>query len=153
MVRFFKKTVKKPALTTDVIFSFHFFQRPIVNPRFRAGGGGSDHQIKIMYQPSTPYHLDLQKKEELAKQKTGSPATAISAGAVGGSPGGGLGSPTPYKCHICGFAATRLNVIIACQKKCRQVQKDLIQQLAQMTVCLKYIEFLKELEISKNKFL
>ena len=110
-----------------------------------------------MYQPSTPYHLDLQKKEELAKQKsvgvTGSPATAISAGAVGGSPGGGLGSPTPYKCHICGFAATRLNVIIACQKKCRQVQKDLIQQLAQMTVCLKYIQFLKELEISKNKFL
>ena len=109
-----------------------------------------------MYQPSTPYHLDLQKREELAKQKsvggTGSPATASSAGAVGGSPGG-LGSPTPYKCHICGFAATRLNVIIACQKKCRQVQKDLIQQLAQMTVCLKYIQFLKELEISKNKFL
>ena len=106
-----------------------------------------------MYQPSTPYHLDLQKKEELAKQKTGSPATASSAGAVGGSPAGGSGSPTPYKCHICGFAATRLNVIIACQKKCRQVQKDLIQQLAQMTVCLKYIQFLKELEISKNKFL
>merc|ERR1711974_433477 len=84
-----------------------------------------------MYQPSTPYHLDLQKKEELAKQKlvgaSGSPAIASSAGAVGGSPGG-LGSPTPYKCHICGFAATRLNVIIACQKKCSEAMKNKQQQ-------------------------
>ena len=62
-----------------------FFQRPIVHPRFRAGGGGSDHQVKIMHQPSTPYHLDLQKKEE-AKQKG-----VANSPAGGGGTGSGAG--------------------------------------------------------------
>jgi len=88
-------------------------QRPIVHPRFRAGGGGSDHQVKIMHQPSTPYHLDLQKKEE-AKQKgvANSPAGGGGTGSGAGQGGGG------YTCQFCGFTATRLNVILMCQKSC-----------------------------------
>lgn len=66
--------------------------RPIVHPRFRPGGGGAEnqHQVKIMQQPSTPYHLDLQMKQE---------KTAAAA-------------PGAYTCHICGFTASRLNVIV-----------------------------------------
>jgi len=93
-------------------------QRPIVHPRFRAGGGGSDHQVKIMHQPSTPYHLDLQKKEE-AKQKGVSNSPA-GAGGSAGTPGQGGGA---YTCHYCGFTATRLNVIMMCQKTCAAKSK------------------------------
>ena len=34
--------------------------RPIVHPRFMEGGSGSDHKVKILPQPSAPYHIDLQ---------------------------------------------------------------------------------------------
>lgn len=61
--------------------------RPISHPRFKPGG--EQHQVRIMQQPSTPYHLDLQKKEESKSN-----------------------SANNYTCHICGFSASRLNVII-----------------------------------------
>lgn len=70
-------------------------QRPIVHPRFRAGGSGSDHQVKILPQPSAPYHLDLQMKQEKTV-----PSNA-------------------YSCYVCGFSATRLNVIVLHQKSHR----------------------------------
>jgi hypothetical protein len=69
--------------------------RPISHPRFKPGG--KQHQVRIMQQPSTPYHLDLQMKQE---------KTAAS-------------SPGAYTCHICGFAASRLNVFILHNKSHR----------------------------------
>ncbi|CAB4062729.1 CHD1 [Lepeophtheirus salmonis] len=65
--------------------------RPISHPRFKPGAAGaSDHKIKILPQPSSPYHLDLAMKQEKAAQ---SPSNN-------------------YTCSICGFSASRLNVII-----------------------------------------
>ena len=63
-------------------------RRPISHPRFKPGG--EQHQVRIMQQPSTPYHLDLQKKEE---------SKAAS-------------SQGNYTCQTCGFSASRLNVFI-----------------------------------------
>ena len=62
--------------------------RPIVHPRFREGGGGSDHQVKLLPQPSAPYHLDLQVKQEKTI------------------------APNAYTCQLCDFTAMRLNVLI-----------------------------------------
>ena len=71
--------------------------RPISHPRFKPGG--EQHQVRIMQQPSTPYHLDLQKKEETK--------TNNSTGA----------SNTPgFKCQFCDFACSRMNVLILHQK-------------------------------------
>ncbi len=61
--------------------------RPISHPRFKPGAS-EQHQVRIMQQPSTPYHLDLQKKEE------------------------NKAASSQYKCHMCGFEASRLNVLI-----------------------------------------
>merc|ERR1711981_148370 len=66
--------------------------RPIIHPRFREGGGGSDHQVKILPQPSAPIDLDLQVKQEKAV------------------------TPNAYTCQLCDFSATRLNVIVLHQK-------------------------------------
>jgi len=59
--------------------------RPITHPRFLQG---SDHQVRILAPPSTPFHLD-------------SLSAAVS-------------SPlTPnYRCPVCDFVASRLNVIV-----------------------------------------
>ncbi len=92
--------------------------RKIVHPRF-VKGGASDHQVRMMLQPSTPYHLDLLKSQE-AKDNSPSSSTA---GLVGSSstPRGAAGSPAAaaaasssakFNCHICGFAANRLNVFM-----------------------------------------
>lgn len=64
--------------------------REISHPRFKPGG--EQHQVRIMQQPSTPYHLDLQKKEE---DKTNNPQASD-----------GL------KCNFCSFTTTRMNVLI-----------------------------------------
>jgi len=48
----------------------------------------SDHKVTIMTQPSTPYHIDMQKKVETPPSQAG------------------------YRCQTCGFTATRLNVFI-----------------------------------------
>ena len=69
--------------------------RPISHPRFKPGAS-DQHQVRIMQQPSTPYHLDLQKKEEENKD-------SIGQGASG------------FKCttfDICGFSTARMNVLI-----------------------------------------
>ena len=70
--------------------------RPIVHPRFKEGGG-SDHQVKILPQPSAPYHIDLQMKQD----KMTSAAS------------------NSYTCSICGFTATRINVIVLHNKSHR----------------------------------
>ena len=83
---------KRSAATTASPKSKRSRAAPIVHPRFRAGGGGSDHQVKILPQPSAPLDLDLQMKQEKTV-----PSNA-------------------YTCHVCGFSATRLNVIVLHQK-------------------------------------
>lgn len=79
-------------------------KRAIVHPRFK--GGRSDHNVKILTQPSSPYHMDLIK-----------------------SPGSDVGTPTStnankYNCQICGFSASRLNVIILHNKTHRYAGAD-----------------------------
>ena len=69
--------------------------RPIVHPRFREGGGGSDHQVKLLPQPSAPHHLDLLVKQEKTI------------------------APNAYSCQLCDFTAMRLNVLILHQKSHR----------------------------------
>jgi len=59
--------------------------KKITHPRFI---GRSDHTVRILAQPSTPYHIDTNTK---------TPSTPM---------------PPKYNCHICDFAATRLNVIV-----------------------------------------
>ena len=71
--------------------------RPIVHPRFMEGGSGSDHQVKILPQPSAPYHIDLQMKQDKLTSA----------------------APNTYTCSICGFAATRINVIVLHNKSHR----------------------------------
>merc|ERR1712141_725407 len=66
--------------------------RPIIHPRFREGGGGSDHQVKLLPQPSTPIDLDLQVKQEKSV-----PTNA-------------------YTCQLCNFSTARLNVLVLHQK-------------------------------------
>jgi hypothetical protein len=72
-----------------------------VHPRFKPGGSASDHQVKVMLQPSTPYHLDLIKADE--KDKESSAATPSAAGGPDAS---------KYNCSICGFSTSRQNVIV-----------------------------------------
>ena len=72
-------------------------QRPISHPRFREGGGGSDHQVKLLPQPSTPIDLDLQVKQEKSV-----PTNA-------------------YTCQLCNFSTARLNVLVLHQKSHRYV--------------------------------
>ena len=74
--------------STDSASSRTTPSRPIVHPRFREGGGGSDHQVKILLQPSAPQHLDLLVKQEK------------------------VAAPNAYTCQLCDFTATRLNVIV-----------------------------------------
>ena len=57
----------------------------ITHPRFLQG---SDHKVRILAQPSTPYHIDTESKVE--------PKNII----------------PNYRCHMCDFAASRLNVIV-----------------------------------------
>jgi len=59
--------------------------KKITHPRFI---GRSDHTVRILAQPSTPYHIDTNTK---------TPSTPM---------------PPKYNCHMCDFAATRLNVIV-----------------------------------------
>ena len=59
--------------------------KPITHPRFI---GRSDHTVRILTQPSTPYHIDTNAR---------SPSQPM---------------PPKYNCHMCDFAATRLNVIV-----------------------------------------
>lgn len=59
--------------------------KKITHPRFI---GRSDHTVRILAQPSTPYHIDTNTK---------SPSQPM---------------PPKYNCHMCDFAATRLNVIV-----------------------------------------
>lgn len=73
--------------------------RPISHPRFKPGG--EQHQVRIMQQPSTPYHLDLQKKEESKAASQGN-----------------------YTCQKCPFSASRLNVIILHNKTCSASAKS-----------------------------
>ena len=70
--------------------------RPIIHPRFREGGGGSDHQVKLLPQLSAPIDMDLQVKQEKA---------AVSSNA--------------YSCQLCDFSTARLNVLVLHQKSCR----------------------------------
>jgi hypothetical protein len=58
------------------------------------GGKGVEHKVRILAQPATPYHLDVQSR------------------GGGGASKSAESSPAGYTCHICGFAATRLNVIV-----------------------------------------
>lgn len=86
-------------------------KRQITHPRFQ---GTSDHKVKIMAQPSSPYHLDLISKEsKVGTSRPGSSAgssdTGNSAGSAGNGSGGGVGK---YTCPLCDFSASRLNVII-----------------------------------------
>lgn len=76
--------------------------RPIVHPRFMEGGSGSDHQVTILPQPSAPYHIDLQMKQE-----------KLTASA-----------PNTYTCPICGFVATRINVIVLHSKSHSEPAKN-----------------------------
>ena len=57
----------------------------ITHPRFLQG---SDHKVRILAPPSTPYHIDTESKHEPK-----------------------ILTPN-YKCHMCDFAASRLNVIV-----------------------------------------
>lgn len=81
-------------------------QRPIVHPRFKPGGSGANHTARMMVQPSTPMEIDLIKKQDENESKS-SATTSASPGA--GAPGTGGGQ---YNCSICGFSASRINVII-----------------------------------------
>ena len=60
--------------------------RQITHPRFLQG---SDHKVRILTQPSTPYHLDNQTGDSSPKAVTPN-----------------------YRCQMCDFAASRLNVIV-----------------------------------------
>ena len=78
--------------------------RPVIShPRFKPGG--EQHQVRIMQQPSTPYHLDLQKKEE--ENKTSKPQ----------------GSDAGMKCNFCDFTTTRMNVLMMHVKYCEHAKK------------------------------
>ena len=71
--------------------------RPIIHPRFREGGGGSDHQVKLLPQLSAPIDMDLQVKQEKA---------AVASNA--------------YACQLCpNFSTARLNVLVLHQKSCK----------------------------------
>ena len=76
-----KKTPKKAAESPKTPN-----QKPITHPRFVQG---SDHQVRILSPPSTPYHVDTY---------------------------GGLATPKSippnYRCPLCDFVASRLNVIV-----------------------------------------
>ena len=75
--------------------------RPIIHPRFREGGGGSDHQVKLLPQFSAPIDMDLQVKQEKA---------AVSSNA--------------YSCQLCDFSTARLNVLVLHQKSCQFVKAN-----------------------------
>ena len=85
-------------------------QRPIVHPRFKPGGSGTDHTVRMMVQPSTPMEIDLIKKQDEKESVKNKSSAAATPGSPGGASMGGGGSQ--YNCSICGFSATRLNVII-----------------------------------------
>ena len=88
-------------------------QRPIVHPRFKPGGSGADHTVRMMVQPSTPMEIDAIKKQDESESAKSKSATSASPGA--GTPGTGGGQ---YNCSVCGVSASRLNVfILMC--KCR----------------------------------
>merc|ERR1719422_1000222 len=88
-------------------------QRPIVHPRFKPGGSGADHTVRMMVQPSTPMEIDAIKKQDESESAKSKSATSASPGA--GAPGTGGGQ---YNCSVCGVSASRLNVfILMC--KCR----------------------------------
>ncbi len=58
----------------------------------------SDHKVRILAAPATPYHIDR---------------TPQGGGGGGGrSDGADKKSAAGYTCHTCGFTATRLNVIV-----------------------------------------
>ena len=83
-----KKKVKEAAVTPS---------RPISHPRFKPGG--EQHNVRILEQPTSSMHLDLQKKEE-------SKAASANSG---------------MKCSLCDFTATRINVLIMHTKTHRYV--------------------------------
>ena len=88
-------------------------QRPIVHPRFKPGGSGADHTVRMMVQPSTPMEIDLIKKQDESESAKSKSSTSASPGV--GTPGTGGGQ---YNCSACGVSASRLNVfILMC--KCR----------------------------------
>ena len=92
-------------------------QRPIVHPRFKPGGSGADHTVRMMVQPSTPMEIDAIKRQdenESAKSKSSVTTSASPGGA--GTPGTGGGQ---YNCTKCPFSASRLNVFILHNKMCR----------------------------------
>ena len=72
--------------------------RPIIHPRFREGGGGSDHQVKLLPQLSAPIDMDLQVKQE----------KAVTSNA--------------YSCQLCDFSTARLNVLVLHQKSCSKTR-------------------------------
>ena len=61
--------------------------------------GGEQHNVRILEQPTSSMHLDLQKKEE-------SKAASANSG---------------MKCSLCDFTATRINVLIMHTKTHRYV--------------------------------
>ena len=83
-----KKKVKEAAVTPS---------RPISHPRFKPGG--EQHNVRILEQPTSSMHLDLQKKEE-------SKAASANSG---------------MKCSLCDFTATRINVLIMHTKTHRYI--------------------------------
>jgi len=82
-----QKSVKKgrPRNDQDETNGYPTTPKPITHPRFI---GRSDHTVRILTQPSTPYHIDTNDK---------SPSQPL---------------PPKYNCHMCDFAATRINVIV-----------------------------------------
>merc|ERR1719447_2255228 len=76
--------------------------RPISHPRFKPGG--EQHQVRIIEQPTTSMHLDLQKKEE---SKSATPSSM-------------------HRCNFCDFNTTRINVLILHMKNCTFAQKGKI---------------------------
>ena len=86
-----KKKVKEAAVTPS---------RPISHPRFKPGG--EQHNVRILEQPTSSMHLDLQKKEE-------SKAASANSG---------------MKCSLCDFTATRINVLIMHTKTHRYTYID-----------------------------
>jgi len=86
-----KKKVKEAAVTPS---------RPISHPRFKPGG--EQHNVRILEQPTSSMHLDLQKKEE-------SKAASANSG---------------MKCSLCDFTATRINVLIMHTKTHSEASKQ-----------------------------
>ena len=91
-------------------------QRPIVHPRFKPGGSGADHTVRMMVQPSTPMEIDAIKKQDESESAKSKSSVTTSASPGAGTPGTGGGQ---YNCSTCGFSASRLNVIILHNKMCR----------------------------------